>query len=103
LSPRHSRVRIAMITSQLAADFQDPVDGTPPYDPAWMADDPKGGLCPEFIPPGASPQARAAYMYTALRWVVFRDTTRRPAPAPAPSGNEVPGVQRCAGPQSRKR
>ena len=51
----------------------------------------------------AAAAAEAAYMYTALRWVVFRDTTRHPAPAPAPPGNEVPGGQRCAGPQSRER
>jgi hypothetical protein len=39
----------------------------------------------------AAAAVAVAYMYTALRWVVFRDTTRHPAPAPAPPGNEVPG------------
>jgi hypothetical protein len=51
----------------------------------------------------AATAVEAAYMYTALRWVVFRDITRHPAPAPAPPGNEVPGGQRCAGPQSGER
>jgi len=51
----------------------------------------------------AAAAAEAAYMYTALRWVVFRDTTRHPAPAPGPPGNEVPGGQRCAGSRSRER
>ena len=50
----------------------------------------------------AAAAVEAAYMYTALRWVVFRDT-RHPATAPAPPGNEVPGGQRRAGPQSRER
>ena len=31
----------------------------------------------------------AAYMYTALRWVVFRDATQHPAPAPTSPGTEA--------------
>ena len=51
----------------------------------------------------AAAAVEAAYMYTALRWVVFRDTTRHPATASAPPGDEVPGGRRCAGPRSRER
>jgi hypothetical protein len=40
-------------------------------------------------------------MYTARRWVVFRDTTRHPAPAPAPPGNEVPAAALCRSPERR--
>jgi len=46
---------------------------------------------------------RLPFGLAALRWVVFRDTTQHPAPAPTPPGNEVPGGQRRAGPQSRER
>jgi putative flippase GtrA len=46
----------------------------------------------------AAAVCEAVYMYTALRWVVFRDVTRHPAPAPSSPDSEDPGL-----PASRNR
>lgn len=46
----------------------------------------------------AAAAVEAAYLYTALRWVVFRDATQHPAPAQTSPGSEVPGL-----PASRNR
>jgi putative flippase GtrA len=44
----------------------------------------------------AAAACEAAYMYAALRWVVFRDAIQHPAQAPTSPGSEMPGLPtRC--------